>query len=152
MKKVLRVFLIVFTIFLCSFFIKESVQAYSCASGYYCNLNGGKIMYIHYVPYTEYPRQCVYHTPHGYTCTGTDSSCSGGEGFYNTYEDCMNKTNVQGQYCCDPLPSCTTTCSSCTPPACPSGYTSDPSATACRAPNTTSTSCTVVLQLVPVIF
>ncbi len=151
MKKILT--LIIFcTIFIIFFFTETNLYVYaantnSCTATdlLYCSDAGGSL--------ETYATSCC-----GYTGSPTCVDC-------DHYEVCCictyykQRCSTDYSITCDghyhhpdspscysnnsPCSCCTRDCGSCTPPACPSGYTADSSLTSCRAPNTITTSCEI---------
>lgn len=121
---------------------KEPVNAYVCPANYYCETQGGSLVLWYGAG------ESCYDILRRWTCTGTDANCNGTitASGYPSKEACVAGTGwyTYSAGCCnyDSTP-CTSTCSSnCNPGACPAGYTKDSTLTACRAPNTTTVSCT----------
>jgi len=116
----------------------KTEAAYACPAGYFCNSDG---YFVKWIKLTDY--KCI-ETVQKYSCSGGDLACTGElcQTFFASENDCLeNDDTYSCSYCCSKATSCKETCSDCTPPACPAGYTSDPNATACRSPNTKTTSC-----------
>jgi hypothetical protein len=119
--KILKVFsVILIGVFALMFFYKDTIYAYTCPSGTYCDTGGtsGDSGTYEWGCLLSNEYGCVKYgcKPHPYvsfTCRQVGNQCYGGDEYYM---DRNCSTGVVGTYCCSDYP-CGYTCT------CPSGYT-----------------------------
>lgn len=118
--------LISFVALISSFLLLPSfvnqVEAYNCLPSRYCSTDGGV---VEGAWWRNSSTTCTT-ARQTYSCSGTDSNCSGGINIYSSEYDCARGVNPYFAGCCNsgtPPPPPPPPCNDCTPASCPAGTT-----------------------------